>query len=652
MRGMIPEDVYELTWVADPRVSPDGTTVAYMVAGVDKDENSYKSDIWLVDTEGSAEPRQITFGPKRNADPRWSPDGSSLAFVSNRDSDSAQLYVISLAGGEARRLTDLKEDVSEVVWSPDGSRLAFVARVRHDAYEEEDEKKRPPRRVKRLQYKLDNVGWIFDRRGHVFAVAADGSSEPKQITDGDFEDSGPAWSPDGATIAFASGRAEDWDIEWTSDIHVLGADGGTPELLTAGDATCLLPSWSPDGTRIAYAYTPGVLDYPRHAQIATIDVRSREQTILTQSLDRNCMPYPPIREPVWDGDDLVFGVEDSGNTHLYCVPADGSGKPEAMVEGELGVTGYDVVSDTVVYSASTYAMLPELFVGDKRLTKATAGFADDRRLVEAERFTATSPHGSEIDAWIMRPADFEPGTRYPVLLNIHGGPFTQYGTKFFDEFQVYAGAGYAVLFCNPRGSSGYSEEWGRAIRGPASGGPGMGTVDFDDVMAVVDQALDRFDFCDSERLGVMGGSYGGFLTSWIVGHDHRFKAACSERAVNDWYSFYGSSDAGWAFKGYVGAFLHEDPESYLKMSPATYAQDIETPLLIIHSENDLRCDVEQAERLFVALRLLKKDVELVRFTSESHELTRSGNPIHRVARFQILIDFFDRYLKDGSQQTS
>jgi dipeptidyl aminopeptidase/acylaminoacyl peptidase len=266
-------------------------------------------------------------------------------------------------------------------------------------------------------------------------------------------------------------------------------------------------------------------------------------------------------------------------------------------------------------------------------------------LIAPERFTAKSADGTEVEAWIVKPVGLEEGKKYPVLLTIHGGPFTQFGNKFFDEFQVYAAAGYAVVYCNPRGSSGYSEEWGRAIRGPVADGPGWGTVDYEDVMAAIDTAVDLYAFCDSERLGAMGGSYGGYMTSWIVSHTDRFAAACSERAVNNFVSEYGSSDIGWWFKAYVGASAFEAPDLMLKMSPSTYAGDIHTPLLILHSENDLRCNVEQAEHLFTTLRLLKREVEFVRFPAESHELTRSGSPAHRTMRFECVLEWFDRYLK-------
>jgi dipeptidyl aminopeptidase/acylaminoacyl peptidase len=285
----------------------------------------------------------------------------------------------------------------------------------------------------------------------------------------------------------------------------------------------------------------------------------------------------------------------------------------------------------------------------RRVTNVGRDFTEGRALAEPERFTATSQDGYEVDAWVVRPAGFEPGKRYPTLLSIHGGPFTQYGTGFFDEFQVYAGAGYVVLFANPRGGSGYSEEHGRAIRGPIDGaGPGWGSRDYDDCMAVVDTALETFDFVDPDRLGVIGGSYGGYLTSWIIGHTNRFKAAVSERAVNNLVSAFGSSDLFWVFEKQFGGALWEHMDAWTDRSPTTYAKDIETPVLVLHSESDLRCNVEQGEHLFTLLRLLGKEAEMLRFPAESHELSRAGSPIHRVTRFEAILDWFGRYLSPGS----
>jgi dipeptidyl aminopeptidase/acylaminoacyl peptidase len=646
MSGMTAADVYELTGVADPRLSPDGSQVAFVVWWVDRDANEYRSNIWLGPVDGSAPPRRITSGEKRDADPRWAGNGRWLAFTSNRAGEKMQLYVMPLsAPGEPRRLTDLKEDVEQVAWSPDGSSLVLASRVPDPAYEEEAQKKRAPRRIRRLLYKLDKDGWTADRPRHLFVVPADGSEAPRMLTSGDQQDAQPAWSPDGTRIAFVSARHDDWDLTPITDVYVVEAGGGEPRRVTMLDGECSGPSWSPKGTMIACYYTPGVFDEPRHTQVAVVEQSTGGRRILTSSLDRNCRPYPEIREPIWDGDTLLFAIEDRGTVPLYRVRADGSAPPEPVLEEESVLTGYDAAAHVIAHARTTATSLPELHVGDRRLTDVGKAFTEERELAAPERFAAVSLDGAEVEAWIIHPAGLEEGTRYPLLLNIHGGPFTQYGTGFFDEFQVYAGAGYAVLYANPRGSSGYAEEWGRAIRGPVGGGPGWGSVDYEDLMAVVDEAVKRFDFVDPDRLGVMGGSYGGYMTSWIVGHTDRFRCAVSERAANNLASLDASSDFAALFKGYFGAPFWEAPEEYRRISPATYAKDMTTPLLIIHSENDLRCPVSQAEELFTVLRSLKREVEFVRFPVESHELTRSGSPAHRVMRFEIILEWLDGHLK-------
>lgn len=648
---MRPEDVYALTGVADPRLSPDGSRVAYVVTSVDREQNAYRGAIWVTALAGSAEPRQFTSGEKADGSPRWSPDGRWLAFTSNRGDDEktpAQLYVMPADGGEPRRLTDGKESVESPAWAPDSRSLAFARRDRAEAYEEEDERKREPRRFTRLFYKLDSVGWTGDRRKHLFVVGLDG--EERRLTDGDCEDDEPAWTADGSRIVFSALRGERWDVELLSSLYEVDAAGGEPRRLTGDGEDATMPSFSPDGSLLAYRHQPEDGTYPHHGQIAVMRPDGSERRILTASLDRQCTPFPLVREPVWDGDRIVFRVEDGGNVHIYAVAADGSGEPELLVGGEQSTGLLDARDGTLVYTSSTHTRPFELYDRDgNQLTSVCDDFVGGRELCDAERFTAVSRDGTEVDAWLVRPPGCDEGGSYPVLLSIHGGPFTQYGTGFFDEFQVYAGAGYAVLFANPRGGSGYSEEWGRAIRGTASGaGPGWGSVDHEDLMAVVDTALERFPFLDADRLGVLGGSYGGFMTSWIVGHTNRFKAALSERAVNHLVSAFGSSDVFWVFERQFGGTMWEHVDDWLRMSPATYAAAIETPLLIVHSENDLRCNVEQGEHLFTLLRLLGKEVEMLRFPAESHELTRSGSPLHRVQRFEAVLEWFGRYLGPGT----
>jgi dipeptidyl aminopeptidase/acylaminoacyl peptidase len=646
---MRPQDVYELVNAADPRLSPDGSRVAYSVVGVDGEANDYRSAIWIVNADGSGEPLRFTSGEKRDSSARWSPDGRFIAFTSNRGDDKAPaaIHVIPAEGGEARKLTDLKESVESIVWSPDSTRIAFTARVRDEAYEEEDERKRAPRRFTRIFHKLDSVGWTGDRRKQIFVVDVEAEKpEPKQLTHGDFEQDGPAWSPDGKTIAFGGLRDERWDTELINRIYVVDADGGgEPRALTGDEASFESPSFSPDGSRIAFYWNIEDGTWPHHTQVGVMDADGGNVRILTESLDRQCAPYPESREPVWDGDDLLFTVEDRGNIHLYAVASGGSSEPRQLLGGERVIAGFDKQNGTLVYTAGAHTTMRELFNGELQLTNVGRSFTEGRELIEPERFTAVSQDGYEVDAWIVRPPGFDPATRYPAILTIHGGPFTQYGTGFFDEFQVMAAGGYVILFSNPRGGSGYSEEHGRAIRGPlGDAGPGWGTRDYDDVMAVVDTALERFDFIDAERLGVIGGSYGGYMTSWIIGHTNRFKAAISERAVNNLVSMFGSSDLFWVFERQFGGALWDGVDAYLERSPSTYAQQIETPVLVLHSEQDLRCNIEQGEHLFTLLRLLGKEVEMLRFPAESHELTRAGSPQHRVTRFEAVLEWFDRYL--------
>ncbi|WP_345607729.1 S9 family peptidase [Pseudonocardia adelaidensis] len=379
-----------------------------------------------------------------------------------------------------------------------------------------------------------------------------------------------------------------------------------------------------------------------------LDAQTGDERVLTAALDRQC-----VRAPLWQGEHVLFSLEDGGDVEVWRVRADGDATPEPLVDGTRVVTGFDAAGGTLAFVATTPTELPELYVRDaqgaeRRLTSLGRAFHDAVPAAWPEHFTVPSPAGDgEVDAWLVRPAEAPEGERLPVLLSVHGGPMSQYGNSWFDEFQLWTGAGYAVVYCNPHGSTGRTEAWARGIRPPEAAevpGTGWGGIDADDVLAVLDAALAREPALHPDRVGVLGGSYGGYMTSWLVGHTDRFAAACSERACNNLESEEWSSDSAGYFRFEFGLTHLDRPDVYRRMSPISYVRDIDTPLLILHAEDDLRCHVEQADQLFVALRMLGKPVEYWRFPAESHEMSRSGSPRHRVQRAEIILDWFGRHL--------
>ncbi len=654
---MRPNDIGRLVTVGSPAVSPDGSLVSYVVSRVDLEANRNRSAVWVAAADGSSPPRQLTAGEQGDGDPVWTPDGSRLAFASSRGEQEGKnaaphtLHVVPVtAGGETVTLARRDEPIGELAVSPDGAWLAFTSRVRAARYEPDDESARPPRRIDRLFARLDSVGWTVDRPAQIFVVPLDGSAAPRRLTDGPVDCEAPCWSPDSRRLAFTSARHADADLDVVNDLWTIevGADDPQPERLTATDAFYQLPSWSPDGRQLAYYVIHGRIGY-RHAQLAVRDVGGGGEQLLSAALDRNCAPYPGARRPVWDGADLLVAVEDGGTVPILRVRPDSSA--ETVTGGSGCVTGFDATGGVLACTWTSATEPTECYVvagGTRhRLTSHQRVFLATCPPQPAERFAVRAEDSTPIDAWLVRPAGFDPERNYPALLSVHGGPHTQYADRFFDEFQLWAAAGFAVIYANPRGSSGDAEDSARAIISPRSSedpGTGWGGVDYDDLMAVVDAALARFDFLDAGRLGILGGSYGGYMTSWAIGHTDRFAAAVSERACNNLLSLEWSSDCQGSFRFEMGVDPIEHPEEFLRMSPIRYVRDITTPVLILHSENDLRCHVEQADALWVALRLLGREVEFYRFPGESHELSRAGSPKHRVQRAELIVDWFRRQL--------
>ena len=658
---MQPGDIAGIRQIGDLRVSPDGSAVAFGLTTIDLDDNRYTSRLWLAASDGSDRPRPFTSGPDDRL-PRWSPDGRFLAFAVQQHGAAAQVCVIPVStGGERVVVASWPGHISELEWSPDGSQIAMVARDPDaEAYgrpgEPVKEKERKPKRDTRLMSRIDSEGWLFDQPNRVLVVPSDGSAPPRVLTDGEFQSEGITWSPDGTRIAFTSGRHESFDLDWITDIWTVATDGkGDPQRVTAQRSSYALPSWSPDGSRIAFFSFHDPMVEPTHGQLGVVELSSGETIELTTDLDRNCAPYGSARPAVWDGERLLFGIEDSGNAHIYAVAADGNGKADPVLDGERWVSSWDYSGGTLAAAVTTPLTFTELVTKkiesshseERTLTDISRHFKAFVELVEPVPYTARSADGTEVPCWGMPPVGAERAKRYPTLLNVHGGPFTQYGNKFFDEFQIECGAGFGVLYCNPRGSSGYSQAWGRAIRWPeceVDPGTGWGSVDFDDVMACVEEAAKRFEWVDPDRVGILGGSYGGYMTSWAISHTDRFKAAISERACNNLLSMEGTSDIGGFFRAYAGKSHLEIPDAYLRQSPITYVENITTPVMLLHSEDDLRCPISQAEELFVSLRLLGRGPVLIRFPGESHELSRSGSPRHRIKREELILEWFSEHL--------
>ena len=655
---MLPTDLDQLCWVSDIALSPDGTTLAYVVTKVDAANNAYASSISTCGADGT-EHREISPRSQNASAPAWDSSGTRIAYclkASTADAETAPTFSIEVVaarddapiGPIASGLHPNSEPAKLLSFSPDGSEISYLRRSRDAHYDADKVKDRPPRRITRMYARLDGEGFVEDRPQHVWATPIDASSPTLDLTPGLDEATSFSWFPNGDAVAVA--LDDHGPVALSGDVFRVDRSGVRTRL-TNGDGSYGEPSVCPNGKRVAIVGYTDASCFPQNAIVGLVagdgSDNDAEPRWLTTSIDRNWQPMGADARPIWTDDaSLVASYENRGSTVIAGITT--AGDVTSLVAEQHMVTKRLVAGDTISYIASSTTRPGEAFVSiggnSIQVTEASLAFTAQASPVDADRYTAGP---AEVDCWYFEPATVAPSGGYPLLLNIHGGPFAQFGNFFFDEAQMQVAAGFAVLYCNPRGSSGRDAGFGRAISGMLhpQPGSGWGSVDYDDIMAALDTTLERHGAqIDPDRLGVLGGSYGGYMTSWIVTHTNRFRAACSERACNNLVSLELGSDIGGAFQSWFGGNVLDNSAEWMAMSPISYAADIETPLLILHSDDDLRCPAEQADQLFNRCVQLGKEVEYYRFPGEGHELSRSGAPTHRKQRADIILEFFGRRL--------
>ncbi len=645
-----PMDVFGLEWASDPEISPDGTQVAYVRQSFDIKTDSRRRTIWLVDRDG-ANHRPLAGGTGGESSPRWSPDGKRLAFIAT-DADGAQIHVHWFAQGVTASVTNLVEAPARLAWSPDGRQLAFVMRV---AIKREPLKvnlpeapkgakwAEPLKAIDRMVYRSDGEGFLPDAYGQVFVVPADGGSA-RQLTDGPWDHDGLAWSADGRELLVSANRRKDADsVPNDSEIYAVEVATGAIRALTKRFGPDAEPAASPDGRYVAYTGFDDRYQGYQRARLYLLRRDSGEIRELAGDLDRD------VTSPAWSRDSrhIYFSFDDQGTTRI--AETDLAGRVTNLVD-DLGGEGWSrpygggsftVARDgSIAYSAN--AALDPAQVGlhdggkSRRLTDLNADLLGERELGQLEEIWSTSAvDGRRVQGWLIRPPGYDASKKYPLILEIHGGPFANYGPRFGAELQLYAAAGYNVLFANPRGSTGYGEEFGNLIHHAYPG------RDFDDLMSAVDAAVARGGV-DPDRLFVTGGSGGGVLSAWIVGTTDRFRAAAVQKPVINWASFALTADLpNYFYKYWFSAPPWEDYEAYWQRSPLSRVGNVTTPTLVVTGEQDFRTPISESEQFYEALRLRGVDTLLVRVPGASHSLDLHPSQLN--ARVAYILAWFAKH---------
>lgn len=642
-RGVTAEDYLAFEQAGDPHVSPDGNFAAYTVTTVDQKANRRTSRIWVVELDGSRPPVPFTGESSSSNSPRWSPDGRYLAFISSRagapganSPQRPQIWLLPREGGEARKLSNLENGISAIEWSPDSTRLVGLTRTGPPPSKNSD-----VRHYTHANYKFNDTGWFDEKRSHVVVIdAKTGASH--QITDGqDWNDLDPHWSPDSTRIAFVSNRTgHEFDGDHNTDVFVVSATGGALTRISDHPGPDRNPRWSPDGDRIAFL---GAADEEDQPLLYVASAEGGKSTAIDANFDQ------VVSQIDWaeHGRAIYFDSGVKAETHIFRMDAS-TGAVKPLTSGPRNVHTFSIDEKTgrMVYLSNDFEHLDDLYVNEsgreRKLTNLNAALYSQLDMAKVERVPYKAEDGLEIDGFLVKPIGFDPSKKYPMVLSIHGGPAGMYGVDWYHEFQVYAGRGWAVFFCNPRGSTGYGHKFQRAVANE------WGGKAYTDIMTGVELVLKQNPWIDRERLGVTGGSYGGFMTNWIVTQTNIFKAAVTLRSISNFVSDDGTRDGAYGHERDFGGDIFHNFDEYWKYSPLHYVQNVKTPTLVLHSDNDYRVPIEQGEQWFRALQRYHVTSEIVFFPRENHNLTRTGEPKHLVESLNWQCYWFDRFL-DGNE---